>query len=269
MARAMRYWVEEVGVDGYRADVAGFVPLDFWNAVRRELDTVKPVFMLAEWESRDLHAAAFDMTYAWSWWDAMHKIARGQADTHALHGYYSWNENFYPKDALRMTFVSNHDKNAWEATEFEAFGDALPAAMVLSVVGEGMPLIYNGQEAGNTRRLAFFEKDPITWQPHPNGELYRELLALKKQQSALWNGRWGATMVHVPSDATGKVLSFVRQDERSKVFAVFNFTAQARTVRFQETLYHGDYREFRGDRASLDAGSALELAPWQYRVFVR
>ena len=64
---AMKYWVSEVDIDGYRCDVAGFVPTDFWNNVRKELDAIKPVFMLAEWEDRDLHAAAFDMTYAWSW----------------------------------------------------------------------------------------------------------------------------------------------------------------------------------------------------------
>lgn len=269
MAAAMRYWVEDVGVDGFRADVAGFIPLDFWNDVRRELDTVKPVFMLAEWESRDLHAEAFDMTYAWSWWDKMRDIAQGRANTDVLHSYYSWNENFYPKDAYRMTFVSNHDKNSWEGTEFESFGDALPAAMALSVVGEGMPLIYNGQEAGNERRLAFFEKDPIQWRQHPNGELYRELLALRKRNTALWNGRFGATMVHVPNDAPGKVLSFVRADADSKVFAAFNFSPVAQKVRFNEALYHGTYREFRGGETSLDADTVLELAPWAYRIFER
>lgn len=67
MTDAMTYWVREIGVDGYRCDVAGFVPLDFWNNARAELDAIKPVFMLAEWESRDLHAKAFDATYAWSW----------------------------------------------------------------------------------------------------------------------------------------------------------------------------------------------------------
>lgn len=267
MARAMRYWVEEVGVDGFRCDVAGFVPLDFWEAVRRELDTVKPVFMLGEWESRDLHAAAFDATYAWSWWDALHKIAQGQADAHALHVYYSWNENFYPKAALRMTFTSNHDKNAWEATEFEAFGDMLPAAMALSFVGEGIPMVYNGQEAGNPRRLAFFEKDPIAWREHPNGALIRELIALRKRHTALHNGAWGATAVHVPSDAPGKVLAFVRRDAASKVFAVFNFSPEPRTVRFEEALHHGRYREFRGGEVGLGADSALELGPWQFRIF--
>ena len=270
MAKALRYWVEEVGVDGYRADVAGFVPLDFWEDVRAELETVKPVFLLAEWESRDLHARAFDATYAWSWWEALHKIAQGQADANALHIYYSWNENFYPKDALRMTFVSNHDKNAWEATEYEAFGPALDAAIVLSFVGEGMPMLYNGQEAGNRRRLAFFEKDPITWRDDPQGALYRKLIALRKQNSALWSGAWGPTMIHVPSDAPGKVLSFVRRNEKDAVFAVFNFSEKARAVSFSQTLHHGRWRDaFSGEIVELGADSRMTLPAWGYRVLVR
>ena len=81
--------------------------------------------------------------------------------------YYAWNERSFPHDIMRMTFVSNHDKNAWEGTEYEQFGDALDAAIVLSVVGDGIPLLYNGQEAGNQRRLEFFEKDPIQWRDAP------------------------------------------------------------------------------------------------------
>lgn len=270
MTRALRYWVEQADVDGYRCDVAGFVPLDFWNNARKELDAIKPVFMLAEADSRDLHAEAFDATYAWPWWDAMHAIAQGKADVGALHGYYSGTENLFPRDAMRMVFVSNHDKNAWEGTQFEAFGEALPAAIVLSVVGDGIPLIYNGQEAGNPRRLAFFEKDPITWQAHPLGELYRRLFALKKQHSVLWNGHWGAVMIPVPNSAPAQVLSFVRRNESDKVFAVFNFSAQAQTVRFQEPLFQGTYRDaFGNDTLTLDADSTLTLAPWQYQVLVR
>ena len=83
-------------IDGYRCDVAGFVPTDFWNQARKELDAIKPVFMLAEWESRDLHAEAFDMTYAWSWYDAVHQITQGKADLNPLYVYYSWNEKAYP-----------------------------------------------------------------------------------------------------------------------------------------------------------------------------
>lgn len=270
MTEAMKYWVAEADIDGYRCDAAGFVPTDFWNQARRELDAIKPVFMLAEWEARDLHAEAFDMTYAWSWAETMHAIAHGKADLNKLFVYYSWNEKAFPANSMRMTHVSNHDQNTWEGTQFERFGDALEAAIVLSVVGDGLPLIYNGQEAGNPKRLKFFEKDPIQWREHPIGDLYRKLFALKKANTALWNAKWGATMIHVPNDSPTEVLSFVRQNERDKVFAVLNFSAKRQSVTVQETLYHGKYKDyFSGKAVNLAGSSTMELEPWSYRVFVK
>ncbi len=270
MTDAMAYWVRDVGIDGYRCDVAGFVPVDFWDNLRTELDAIKPVFMLAEWESRDLHARAFDATYAWSWNTALHEIAMGKADVNKLYTFYSWNEAFFPRGAMRMNFVSNHDKNSWEGTEFEQFGDGLHAAMVLSFVADGIPMIYNGQEAGNIKRLEFFEKDPIQWRAHPNGELYADLIRLKKRTTALWNGRWGAPMIHVPNDRLAQVLSFVRRDANGNVFAVFNLSSKPQTVRFQDALFHGDYIEhFSGRSETLGATTAMELKPWEYRVYLR
>lgn len=270
MTEAMRYWISEVGVDGYRCDVAGFVPTDFWNNVRKELEEIKPVFLLAEWESYDLHAEAFDMTYAWSWYDAVHNIALGTADVNSLYVYYSWNEKAFPADIMRMTFVSNHDKNAWEGTEFENFGDALEAAIVLSVVGEGMPLMYNGQEAGNAKRLEFFEKDPIVWREHALGDLYARLFALKHANTALWNARWGARMIRVPNSQPTKVLSFVRQNDRDKVFVVINFSAQPQTISLRETIYEGTYTNFfTGETAELCHPTTFDLAPWSCKVFVK
>ncbi len=270
MTDAMKYWVTEADVDGYRCDAAGLVPLDFWNEVRRELDAIKPVFMLGEWESRDLHAEAFDATYAWSWYEDLHNIAQGRADTGALFNYYAWDESFYPPDCMRLTFVSNHDKNAWDGTQFEQFGDALDAVIVFSVVSDGLPLIYNGQEAGNPKRLAFFEKDPIAWRSHPIGDLYRRLFALKHANTALWNAHWGAQMIRVPNSESKAVFSFVRQNERDKVFAVLNFSKDPQTVTFSEDLCHGRYSNyFTGDSISVDASTRLSLEPWDYRVFVR
>jgi glycosidase len=270
MTEALTYWVKEADIDGYRCDVAGFVPVEFWNNVRKELDAVKPVFMLAEWESRDLHAEAFDMTYAWTWNETLHKICKGQQDVNGLYVYYSWNESAFPENSMRMTFVSNHDKNAWEGTMYEQFGDGLEAAIVLSVVGEGMPLIYNGQEAGNTKRLEFFEKDPIQWKEDPIGNLYKNLFALMKENTVLWHAKWGATMIKVPNNFESEVLSFVRQNENDKVFAVFNFSDKAKSIEFKETLYHGNYSDFTTDaQVTLDENSNLALAPWGYKVFIK
>jgi glycosidase len=270
MTEALCYWLREVGVDGYRCDVAGFVPNDFWNTARKAMEAIKPVFMLAEWEARDLHEEAFDMTYAWHWNQTMHHIAMGKADVNGLYVYYSWNEKAYPADIMRMTFVSNHDKNAWEGTEFEQFGDCLEAAIVLSDVSEGMPLMYNGQEAGNRKRLEFFEKDPIVWKEDPLGDLYKKLFALKKANTALWNARWGARMVRVPNSHLAKVFSFVRQNEKDKVFVVMNLSPEELTVELKEALYYGAYTEFfSGEAVEFNQPTSLTLPAWSYRVYVK
>jgi len=139
---------------------------------------------------------------------------------------------------------------------------------VLSVVAEGMPLMYNGQEAGNPKRLAFFEKDPIEWRDHPVGDLYKKLFALKKSNTALWNGAWGAKMTPVFNNAPQQVFSFARLNGRDGVFAAFNFSPEAVSVRFQEGPQQGEWRDFSsGDAVSLNESTVLEMAPWSWRVF--
>ncbi|KQS56522.1 alpha-amlyase [Brevundimonas sp. Leaf363] len=267
MTEAMMFWVREADIDGFRCDVAGFVPIDFWETARAQLETIKPVFMLGEWEMRDPHRAAFDATYAWSWTEAMAKIAKGQADVNALFVYYSWNESAYPRDAMRMTYTSNHDQNAWESTEYERYGPAREAAAVLSVVGEGIPMIYNGQEAGNTRRLQFFEKDPIVWKDDEQGDLFRRLFALKHAHPALWNGAWGGRMHAVVNSAPGKVLSFFRRVEGDTVFAALNLSGEPQTATFMGAHHHGAYRDaFSGEAVTVDSATRFEMAPWSWRV---
>lgn len=267
MADAMMFWVREADVDGFRADVAGYVPLDFWNQLRRDLDQIKPVFMLGEAQMRDLHYRAFDATYGWGWYEALHNIAKGKADVGALYGYYSENESAWPDDAMRMVYVENHDQNAWHGTQFEQFGRALNNAIVLSVVGEGVPLLHNGQEAGNPKRLQFFEKDPIVWRAHPIGDLYKRLFALKKENKALWNAPWGARMIGVVNSAPSKVFSFVRQKDGDKVFAVMNFSGEPQRIAFEHDLHHARYRDFEtGQMMTVDGQTELSLEPWTYKI---
>jgi glycosidase len=130
-------------------------------------------------------------------------------------------------------------------------------------------MIYNGQEAGNRKRLAFFEKDEIVWQSHPIGDLYAKLFQLKKQNSALWNGEWGARMVHVPNSNQSTVLSFVRQDENSKIMVILNLSAEPQTVRFDGTLFPDDYADyFAGERLELLSDTEMTLNLWAYKVLV-
>jgi glycosidase len=270
MAESMEFWVRECDVDGYRCDVAGFVPMDFWRDARARLERIKPVFMLAEWEQRDLHDGAFDASYAWSWNESLHRVAVGQGDVASLIVYYAQHQGSWPADAMRMTFVSNHDHNHADGTEYERFGDGLAAATVLSVLGEGIPLIYTGQEFGSRKRLAFFDKDLVDEEDAEQAELYRTLLHLKREHPALWNAPWGARMVRVPTTEPDRVLAFSRDVEGRGVFVVLNLSPEPATVGFGRGPQGGDYTDvFGGAAVHVDAEWTITLEPWGYRALVR
>jgi glycosidase len=250
MIEAMSYWVKNFDVDGFRCDAAGCVPNDFWRQAREALDEIKPVFMLAECEDRDLHEYAFDMTYAWSWNEVMHDIVHKRASLDKLRKYYSLNERAWPKEAMRMTYVSTNNENEWECTPDKNFGDALQACIVLSCLGQGTPLFHNSQEAGD----------------------YKQLLSLRQRYTALWNANYGGVMHEVPNNQSQAIFSFVRQDHGSKWFLVFNFSDEHKQVSFEEDLFTDEYIDVFDTSHRLHdlfIDFELDLEPWEYRVFMR
>ena len=270
MTEAMTYWVSEFDVDGYRCDVAGYVPLDFWNNVRKELDAIKPVFMLAEWEERDLHREAFDMTYGWGWTGPARAIAQNEGSATAIIDFYVRIGEAWPADAYRLVGTANHDYNSWEGTAREHFGANLGAMTVLTVVGTGMPMVYNGQEAGNDKRLEFFEKDPIEWRSDPMESLYTQLFSLLETNTALWHGAVGGKMVRIWTDKTDEVFSFSRDNGQDKVLALINFSEEAQVATLIEGPIAGTYTDyFSGEQVTIDTGDTLSIDANGWRVLVR
>ena len=160
MTDALKFWITETDIDGYRCDVAGMVPTDFWDNARDHMEAIKPVFMLAEDEDNpDLLRKAFDMNYGWKLHHIMNDIAKGKKNANDIWDYMAWNDSVYPTNAYRMYFTSNHDENSWNGTVKERMGDAGEAMAILSYTVPGMGLVYSGQEAGLDKRLRFFEKD--------------------------------------------------------------------------------------------------------------
>jgi len=268
MIDAMKFWVREVGIDGFRCDVAGMVPLDFWNVARAGLDEIKPVFMLAEWEAPEAHDYAFDMTYSWGLYHLMNKIAKGVLPASAVGIYMQRDADVYAPSAYRMLFTSNHDENSWNGTVLERMGPASEVLAVLSATLDGMPLVYSGQEAGLDKRLEFFEKDEISWGPHGMADLYAGLLNLKKENRALWNGDAGgkADWVHTSNDRA--VFAFIREQAGDRVFVVLNLTGASQTVLFEGDAHAGTYADaFTGETVTIDAETQFEISPWGFRVF--
>lgn len=270
MTQALVYWVKDFNIDGYRCDTAGFIPTDFWDNARAEMDVVKPVFMLAEWESRDLHKKAFDMTYSWSLWDKMHAVTKDNKSLAGLIEYMAHDVSTFPREAYRMTFTENHDKNAWEGNQFSNFGDGLEASMILVCTINGMPMVYGGQEAGLDRSLKFFDKDLIVWKEHPFAAIYKKMFDLKHQNQALWNGGYGGEMIRIFNDKPGQVISFSRSKNNDQIITVINYSSQPVTVKLDSKYQKGTYKElFSNTTVTLKGDDSFTLLPWKYLVLVK
>ncbi len=161
MINTMKWWLTETDIDGFRCDVASMVPIDFWEQLRPELETVKPVFMVAEADIPELHNKAFDVSYDWKFHHIMNQIAKGKMNANAITKHFNWVDSIYPTNSYLMQFTSNHDENSWNGTEYERLGNGVQTFAVITALLRDMPLIYNGQESSFNRRLKFFAKDSI------------------------------------------------------------------------------------------------------------
>ncbi len=266
MVSALKFWISEVDIDGYRCDVAGMVPTDFWDAARKELEALKPVFMLAEDEDNaDLLREAFDMNYAWKVHKIMNGIVKGDKKMDDLKEYFRWNDSAFKTADYRMNFITNHDENSWNGTEFERMGDAVEAFAAFTFVMPGMPLIYSGQEAGLDKRLRFFEKDTIDWSTVKYNDLYTNLIRIRKKNSALWSGTWGAPMEMVNNNHPDRVYSFLRQNDHVAIVAVFNFSDQDCTD-LKLTLEGNWKNMMTKEKLRFREDTRLTLKPWEYLI---
>ncbi len=270
MIEAMRFWLKEYDIDGFRCDVAAMVPTDFWNDARKELDKTKKVFMLAEAMEWDLQEKAFDMTYGWQYKDLWNDIAKGKKSVKDLDAYLNGEEKNYHPNSYRMLHITNHDLNSWEGTEFERLGDGVETFLVLSNIMPGMPLIYSGQEAGNNKALNFFERDPIQWKAHPFKQLYTKLFHLKQSNQALWNGVDGGPMLRLKTGSDEHVFAFSREKAGNKVVAVFNLSNKPQTATIDAALASKGLKDISTNKAAPSGAQVkLELKPWEYRVFAK
>ena len=271
MIAEKRWWLDTMGIDGFRCDVAGGVPADFWGDVRRSLRASRPdLFLLAESEDPKLHTW-FDMTYGWELHHLLNEIAQGKKNTAVLDAYFARQKSLFGEGAYRMYFTSNHDENSWQGTEFERMGENhLPAFVVSATVQNSMPLLYTGQEVSLNKRLRFFEKDTVDWNGPSLANFYRAMFDLKHSQPALWNGPWGGVQAPLKTNGGGRVYAFTRTRGTNTVLVAINFGDAAATVAYEGLPRPGEYTDWFGkSKDTLAATGSLEIAAHGYRVLVR
>ena len=272
---AMRYWVEEFDVDGFRCDMAMLVPIEFWQEVARELHRVKAdIFMLAEAEEDNLFNDAFNMSYQWNIHHIMCDIAKGARRVWDLRNTIHAERAKYPREAMRMSFTSNHDENSWSGSEQTRFGRALEAMMAMTfLMPSTMPLIYTGQEVGYDHSFKFFDRDPIPvgdYRENRTTELYRCLCSLKHREAALMAGERGGEMIEIENNAKDCMMTFVREVRGSRVVAIVNLSPYTIHADFWTGIYAGDYRDaISGERVSLASHVERDIEPWAYQILVK
>lgn len=268
MIESLKFWVKEADVDGYRCDMAGMVPTDFWEEARVALDSVKPLFMLAEAWEPELTQKAFDACYGWDLHHLMNDLAQGKKDGSALQAYFAKVDTLYPARTIIMNFIDNHDENSWSGYVKERMGDAHKVYAVMSYTVPGMPLIYTGQEAGLNKRLQFFEKDPVDWAVDTTlASFYRQLNDLKQGNAALAAGLEKGTFRILKQDNEQGIFAFERSAGDNQVIVILNLTGQNQNVHL-ETPVTGTFRDY---FAGVDAGipQQFDLDGNSFKVFVK
>lgn len=267
MIDAMAYWVKKTDIDGFRCDVAGMVPMDFWLRARKTIDATKPCFYLAEDSQVSTHQA-FDMSYGWHLKDMLYQIAVGKKNAKDLAKDIKQDIKTYKPEDVRMRFISNHDENTWSGSESERMGDApIDASTVLIYTVPGMPLTYTGQEEPLKKRLSFFDKDLVGFGNYEKEDLFTKLNELKKENKALWNITYGGSFTILNNSCPESVFTFVREKDKNKVLCIFNFSNKEQNFKITGNI-KGSFTNYMGVDFFVKKNQIYKLRPWEYSVLV-
>lgn len=271
----LKYWLKEFDIDGYRFDAASLVPMDFWKEVRRELLRVKSdIMLLGEEDLPEGLAVAFDVDYAWDFEAALNDVmTNGAPATETLQTVLNKEKSTFPRGSLHLRFSDNHDKKRAIA-RFSEKGALAASALIFTL--DGVPLIYNGMEVGDTSEStdpALFEKIPIFWktaQIRPEfASFYPMIIALRKQHPSLRDGE----MEWLKNSDESRIATYVRRNKEEGFLIAINFSNRP----FEGTVETdgGKYQDLTPSLTSTPikdgttAFPALSLKPFEFRIYMK
>jgi len=262
MIAALRRWLVDFDLDGYRMDVAHFIPLDFWREANAALRAAarRPILMLAEAGELDMHRSGFDLTYSWDGYGRLKAVWKG-GPAYTLVQAEVADMRAMPPGGMRMRFTTNHDETTWDHPPITLFGGAAGAraAFVAVAMLPGRALLYDGQEVESPQQLHFFGRDSIVWgQPHAAEarSFYRRVLELSRRERAFLADSLQVIGISDSSDVIGyrrgNAVVLVNARDHEVRFTVTGFAV----VGARDLLTH---RTMRGDTLALPAYGALVL----------
>jgi glycosidase len=244
----MLHYVRDVGVDGFRADVAGGVPADFWEEARAAMDKVNPnVIMLAEADVPEHQLKAYDISYNFPYYAALTAVVVNGESAERIHQQWEKNKANFPRGARFLHLNDNHDRNRADVV----FGEkATLATTVLNFTLDGIPFLYNGQEVGDTTAPQQQSHVAIRWDIwKPEGQrrtsiagrqnarlrTYKQIVQMRKEEAALTAGE----LAWVNNSNPDGVVSFVRKKGNEEILVLVNLTN--RITKVQVDLPAADY----------------------------
>ena len=267
MIRSMKYWITTSDIDGFRCDVAGDVPDDFWKKCIAELKKTKEdIFMLAEADKPSLHIDGFDATYAWQMFAMMKKVAKGERSATALDSVRNYVDTAFPANELKLFFTSNHDENSWNKADFGTMPGVIhaPFAVFTQTMPHDIPLIYSGQEEPVLDSISFFYKDPIIFKNFGRAKFYKTLLELRKNPALAAN----ASFKKVKAGDDQALYAYTREGGGKKILVILNLSKKEQAVKITDgNLLGNPYNLFMGTNEQLTK-KEWRIEPWGYVVYV-
>lgn len=266
MINAMKFWLVNTNIDGFRCDVAWNVPESFWTRCIAQLRKGRNLFMLAEGDKDYLHRSGFDATYSWDMFHKMIDVAKGSSPAFALDSIKAKYDKEYPKNGLELYFTSNHDENSWNKADYGIFpGPAhAPFAVLTQTYYHSVPLIYSGQEEPVLRAIKFFDHDPMTFKNFARAPFYKTLLNLRKNNPALASD---AAFNKVDAGDKKAVYAYTRRKNGKKVLVILNFSPKGQAIKLTDkSLYGNPYNLFGGKKIAV-SNATWTMPAWGYAIY--
>lgn len=263
----LKYWAD-LGVDGFRCDVASLIPLEFWLKARDEVSKIKKDVI---WLAESVHLSfvltmrengftalsdsevyqAFDICYDYDVNDVYLGYLKGENTLKDYIDRLKLQESIYPNNYVKLRFLENHDQP--RAKKLIPDETKLKIWTAFLYFQKGTTLIYAGQEAQDDNTPSLFDIDKVNWS-NMNKEFtqYMKTLAKIKKNEIMSKG-----IYKINCDAKKDVIIASYKMGNEILFGIFN-------VGLEDCYINLDFKD--GEYMNLIDGDKVKIQNGQIKL---
>lgn len=263
MIDAMKFWIREANIDGFRCDAADWVPTDFWRDAiyeLRNLQKTRKLILLAEGTNPQNLQAGFDLDYGWNYCDVLEKLYAGNNSVADLFNSHTNEFGQIPVGKQKLRFTTNHDRASENSpvSKYKTTRGAMSAFVISTTMG-GVPLIYSSQEIGYASKINFFNYVNINWES--NQDIYQEyqkIMNIYKSKEAFKKG-------DLKSFVNKDIVCFTRSYENQTIMLIANVKNSTISYTLPDELTGGEWKNLY-DNSIFQSSASLELEAYSYYI---